>query len=331
MRRLVGVSGSPNGADETTRRVLANLTGAQSRAAQRVYVGEDAMTVNRRTFLALAAAAASRPLALLRAESIARIGVQLYTVRTLMEKDIDSTIAAIASMGYKEVEFAGYYDRTPAQWRDLLSRHGLTAPSMHVDFASLTPEKFSAVLETAGTIGHQFIVNPWLDDTMRKDPDIWKKAAEAYNRAGEMSRKAGIQFAYHNHNFEFVAGAGGKLPYDYLLDTCDPNLVKMEMDLCWIASTGKDPLEYFAKYPGRFPMVHVKGLARIPVTGAETPIDKVLPDVVDVGVGDRIDWKRIFAQAKLAGIQHYFVEHDIPKAPLQSLQNSFATLKAMTF
>ena len=105
----------------------------------------------------------------------------------------------------------------------------------------------------------------------------------------------------------------------------------MEMDLCWITAAGHDPLEYFRKYPGRFPMVHVKGLARIPATGAATPINDVLPDVVDVGRGDVIDWKRLFAQSSQAGIKHYFVEHDIPKAPFASLKNSYDYLKALQF
>jgi sugar phosphate isomerase/epimerase len=287
------------------------------------------MIVNRRSFLG-ALGAGSVSLVKLRAASIARVGVQLYTVRTEMEKDFDATIAKVAALGYKEVEFAGYFNRTPEQVRDVLKKNGLTAPSTHIDYASLAPDKFPAIIDASRTMGHTFIVNPWIDETMRKDPDVWKKMADTYDRAGEMTRKAGIQFAYHNHNFEFVP-ANGKLPYDYLLETCDRNLVKMEMDLCWIVSAGRDPLDYFRKYPGRFPMVHVKGLAKIPVGGAATPIDKVLPDVVDVGHRDAIDWKRIFAQSRLAGIEHYFVEHDIPKVPFESLQNSFDYLSRLQF
>jgi sugar phosphate isomerase/epimerase len=101
-------------------------------------------------------------------------------------------------------------------------------------------------------------VNPWIDESIRSQPGAWKRIAETFNRAGEASSKAGIQFAYHNHNFEF-APVNGKMPYDVLLEECDPALVKMELDLCWISAAGKDPVEYFKRYPGRFPMVHVKG------------------------------------------------------------------------
>jgi sugar phosphate isomerase/epimerase len=150
-----------------------------------------------------------------------------------------------------------------------------------------------------------------------------------------VSKKAGIQFAYHNHNFEFspLPDAGGKLPYDFLLESCDPALVKMELDLCWIAAAGKDPLDYFRRYPGRFPLVHVKGLRKVPDTTGEAavPIEKILPTLTDVGHDDVIDWKRIFAQSGTAGIKHYFVEHDVPKDPFESLKASHDFLSRLQF
>jgi sugar phosphate isomerase/epimerase len=285
--------------------------------------------IDRRTFVAGMSAAVFAASRTLSAASIGKIGVQLYTVRDMLAKDFDGTLAKVAAVGYKEVEFAGYFDHTPQQVRDALKKHGLAAPAAHIDYASLG-EKFPSVIEAAKTIGHTFLVNPWIDETMRKDPDVYKKMAETYNRAGEMSKKAGIQFVYHNHNFEFVP-ADGKLPYDFLLSACDPKLVKMELDLCWITSTGKDPVDYFKKYPGRFPLVHVKGLRKVPAAGAAAPIKEVLADVTDVGKDDAIDWKRIFAHSKEAGIQHYFVEHDVPKDPIETLKNSYDYLKKLTF
>jgi len=290
------------------------------------------MTLDRRTFLGLLGAA---PLAMRRGlpASISRLGVQLYTVRTEMEKDFDGTLGRVAAIGFKEVEFAGYFNQTPAQVRDALKRHGLAAPSSHIDYASLTGDAWSRVIESAKTIGHTFLVNAWVDESIRNQPDAWKRIAETYNHAAEATRKAGIQFAYHNHNFEFAPreDLGGKLPYDFLLESCDPKLVKMEMDLCWISSTGKDPLDYFRRYPGRFPMVHVKGLKKVPDAGAAAPIDRVLPDITDVGHEDVVDWKRIFAHAREAGIQHYFVEHDVPKQPFDSLKASHDYLAQLQF
>jgi sugar phosphate isomerase/epimerase len=284
------------------------------------------MRLDRRTFMTTMGAAL---LAMRRAiaASIPRVGMQLYTVRTELEKDFDATLAKVAAIGYKEVEFAGYYNHTPKEVRDTLKRHALAAPSAHVDYGSLTGDKWAKAIENAHTIGHTYLVNAWVDESIRKEPDAWKQIAETYNQAAAVSKKAGIQFAYHNHNFEFAPrkDAGGKLPYDILLESCDPALVKMELDLCWISAAGKDPLEYFRRYPGRFPIVHVKGLKKVPASTGDdpVPIDRVLPDITEVGHDDVIDWKRIFAQSRAAGIRHYFVEHDVPKDPFASLKASY--------
>ncbi len=119
-----------------------------------------------------------------------------------------------------------------------------------------------------------------------------------------------------------------------ILKTCDPKLVKIELDLCWTAAAGQDPVKWFEQYPGRFPMVHVKGLTKMPPDAAKwtvaPPIAGLLPDVTDVGPGP-IDWARIFAHAQTAGIKHYFVEHDQPKAPFDSLAASAKYLQGLRF
>jgi sugar phosphate isomerase/epimerase len=263
------------------------------------------------------------------AESIPRVGMQLYTVRNELEKDFDGTLAKIAAIGYKEVEFAGYLNRSPIQVRDALRKHRLSAPAAHVDYTTLTT-KLSAAIDAAGVIGHHYLVNPWIDESIRKQPDAWKRIAEAFNKAGEQCSRAGVQFAYHNHHFEFDP-VDGRLPYDILLEQCNDRLVKMELDLFWIAAAGKDPLEYFAKYPDRFHLVHVKGLSKTSPPGAAAPIASILPTITDVGRSDVIDWKRIFARSTQAGIRHYFVEHDVPKDPFASLKASYDYLAKLQF
>jgi len=262
---------------------------------------------------------------------IEKIGLQLYTVRDLMKQDFDGTLAKVAATGYKEVEFAGYFDHSPKDVRAAVDRHGLTAPSAHIDYKSLSDDKFPAVIEAAKVVGHEYLVNPWIEEEIRKQPDAWKHAAETFNRAGEASKKAGIQFAYHNHWFEFLP-VNGKLPYDILLTECDPNLVKMELDLCWITVGGQDPLKYFDRYPGRFPLVHVKDVKRIPpvTAGGAQDFGSSMKDMTEVGSGI-IDWKKIFAQSDKAGIKHYFVEHDNPKKPLESIKTSYDYLARLRF
>jgi sugar phosphate isomerase/epimerase len=288
--------------------------------------------MNRRTFLETAATVTAATL-LNRTMSWAadenrtdKIGVQLYTVRGKMKKDFDGTLAKVASIGYKEVEFAGYFEHTPQQVRAALDKNGLTSPACHVDYKVLAPDKWPAEIESAKIIGQSYIVNPWIPKKLRKTNDDWKRAADTFNRAGEASKQAGIQFAYHNHWFEFLS-ANGKRPYDMLLEMCDPNLVKMEMDLCWITVGGGDPLGYFDRYPGRFPLVHVKDMKKLPKvsTSGKQNFGSSLKDMTEVGSGV-IDWKRIFAQSDKAGIKHYIVEHDHPKDPFQSVQISYEYL-----
>jgi sugar phosphate isomerase/epimerase len=258
---------------------------------------------------------------------IDKLGVQLYSVRDLMKADFEGTLAKVAAIGYKEVEFAGYFDHSPKDVRAILDRLGLTSPAPHVAYDTLG-DKWPAQIESAKIIGQSYIVCPWIPEDLRKDPDIWKKAAEIFNRAGEASQKAGIQFAYHNHWFEFLP-VNGKLPYDFLLEACDPKLVKMELDLCWITVAGGDPVKYFDRYPGRFPLVHVKDVKTLPkiTTGGPQNFGDTV-DLTEVGSG-LIDWKRIFAQSEKAGIKHYIVEHDRPANPFDSIKTSYEYLRQL--
>jgi sugar phosphate isomerase/epimerase len=289
--------------------------------------------MNRRTFLETATTVTAATLLTSRLSwaagnhKINKVGVQLYSVRDLMQADFDGTIAKVAQIGYKEVEFAGYFGRTAQQVRAVCDKNGLAAISTHVQYDELD-DKFPTVVETSKAIGLEYIVCPWIPEELRKSPDIWKQAAAKFNHCGELSKKAGMQFAYHNHWFEFLP-VDGKLPYDQLLKECDPNLVKMEMDLCWITAAGGDPVKYFNLYPGRFPLVHVKDLKTLPkITsgGAQNYGDTV--DLTEVGSGI-IDWKRIFAQSDKAGIKHYIVEHDHPKQPFDSIAKSYDYLNKL--
>lgn len=252
------------------------------------------------------------------ADKLERIGVQLYTVRDLMKQNVEDTLRKVADIGYKEVEFAGYFDRKPAALRATLDQLGLTSPASHIGFDSIDPAKIGATLEDANTIGNKYIIVAYLLDTQRKTLDQYKRIAEQFNRAGEAAKARGLQFAYHNHDFEFVR-LEDKVPYDVLLESTDPSLVKMEMDLYWITMAGGDWRAYFDRWPGRFPLVHVKDSAGPPQHEQR-----------DVG-GGSIPFATIFAERKKGGIEHYFVEHDNPKDPLASISASYNYLKQLTF
>lgn len=296
--------------------------------------------MNRRTFIETSLATgvlASLPSTTFAAtHQIAKVGVQLYTVRSNMKTDFAGTIAEVASIGYKEVEFAGYFDHSPKEVRALLDKNDLTAPSCHVGY-DVVEKRWPETIEAAHTVGHTFIVCPWIDETQRKTADGWKHVIDVFNKAGEASKKAGIQFAYHNHWWEFGpdAALGGKLPYDYLLASTDANLVKMEMDLGWISVAGQDPVAYFTGNPGRFPLVHVKDFKTLPhlaLSEIATYNPRKLEEEAMTAPGSGIiDWKRIFAHSDQAGIQHYFLEHDSPKDPFATLAEAYKYLSALRF
>jgi len=295
--------------------------------------------MNRRTFLESSVAAAvfiSLPArALAATHKIEKVGTQLYTARGSMKTDFAGTITKVAAIGYKELEFAGYFNHSPQEIRLILEKNAITAPSCHVDYA-MVQNHWPETLDAARTIGHRYVVCPSIDDTQRKQPDGYKQAAELFNKAGEASKKAGIQFAYHNHTAEFRPdpNLGGKLPYDFLLDSTDANFLKMEMDLCWATVAGRDPVTYFHRYPGPFPLVHVKDVSKLPHVAPDQigslNLQLVEADMVPAGKGV-IDWKRIFASAETAGIQHYFYENDAPKEPFSDLTVSYAYLSTLQF
>ncbi|HEU4829783.1 MAG TPA: sugar phosphate isomerase/epimerase [Gemmatimonadales bacterium] len=241
------------------------------------------------------------------------IGVQLYTLRTLLAKDFEGTLAALARIGYREVEFAGLYDRAPADIRGILDREGLMAPAGHYPLEALRDDP-NRTLDTAAELGHRYVVVAWLAEADRSSPEALRRTAELFNRIGGAAAARDLRFAYHNHDFEF-APVGGEVPYDVLLAGTDPGMVWYEMDLFWITKGGKDPLDYFARHPGRFPLVHVKDMA----AGQK---------MVDVGAGS-IDWPRILGRREQAGIEHYFVEHDEPADPMASVAASYRYLSGI--
>lgn len=248
-------------------------------------------------------------------DRISKIGLQLYTVRDLMKGDFDGTIAQVARIGYREVEFAGYFGRTAPQVRRVLDANGLVSPSTHVAIEDLEKDP-NAIFDFARTVGHEWVVVAWLDEDRRNTVAGLERVADEFNEIGRKAKAAGLRFAYHNHNPEFTP-VEGRLPYDIFLGRTDPALVQFEMDLYWIVNGGGDPLRYFARYPGRFPMVHVKDMTK----------DRKM---VDVGRGS-IDWKAIFAHAKEAGIEHWFVEHDDPPSPMADIRVSYEYLRALRF
>src|SRR3954451_14418635 len=160
------------------------------------------------------------------AKKLNAVGLQLYTVRDEMKKDVAATLAHVAKIGYKEVELAGLFDKSPAEFRAMLDQNGLRAPSAHMAIT----DDWAKSLETAKTLGCEYITVPWIDEKQRQSIDDYKKIAEGFNKAAEQAKAAGLRFAYHNHDFE-LKRTGGQLPLDVLYANTDPSLVSFEMDI----------------------------------------------------------------------------------------------------
>lgn len=250
------------------------------------------------------------------AKTLGRIGIQLYTVRKPAAADLGRVLEQIAKIGYKEVEFAGTYNHTADEARDMLKHNGLVAPSAHIAIEAIlsAPDKTFA---DAHTLGLQWITVPSLPRGKHVTVDDWKGVAAQFNDAAMKAKAAGFRFAFHNHN-DIVKETGDVLPVDILMKETDPSLVSYEMDLYWAVSGGADPIALLERYPGRFRMFHVKD-------GVAPYTDQTQ---TDVGKGS-IDFKPIFARA--SGIEHYFVESDSAADPIVFAANSYQYLKNLNF
>lgn len=266
--------------------------------------------INRRTFL-INAGLAGAGVALLPKLSLAAgnrvAGIQLYTLRDELPKDVRGVIAKVAKAGYKEVEVFGYNKQNgfwglqPAEFKKLLDQHGLKSPSGHYGMDKLMSEakldEVDDAIAAGKILGHQYITMPYIDAKFRKTGADLKNVAVKLNMAAKRVKAAGLKMAYHNHDFEFMPIDGTTL-YEVLLKETNPALVSFEMDLYWVVRAGQDPVKWFEKYPGRFAMVHVKDMDKQ---------DRKLN--TEVGKGD-VNFKRIFAKSKMAGIKHYIVEQE---------------------
>ena len=265
-----------------------------------------------------------------------KIGLQLYTVRDDLKKDLDGTLRAVAAIGYREVETAP--DETPAKTlAAALSANGLSTPSGHCATFHVA-EQPDTMIERTKTLGQKFLICAWpqgLDanlhcdrsrDSHKLTMDDFRRHAELFNRFGEQCRKAGIQFGYHNHNFEFRE-QGGVIPYDDLLQRTDAKLVKLEVDCYWVSRAGKDPVDFLRKYGDRIQLLHIKDMKPVsaPAFDTETGGDAF----TEVGTGT-IGWRRIFDEAGKTGVRYAFIEQDkCARPPVESARMSYENLQKL--
>ncbi len=267
------------------------------------------------------------------------VGLQLYTLSNVIDEDLQGTLKKVAAIGYKEIETAfsrkgGYYGVKPQELAAMVKDLGMSWKAHHAGGApfkmrpgmkppvdangkpiSFPPmrnlrENMQELIDDAAAGGIEYLV---CSSTPIETLDEIKQSIDTLNKSSEAAKKAGLIMAYHNHDREFKS-VDGKLPYDMLLSETNPDTLKMELDICWVTKAGVDPVELFKKNPGRFHLWHAKD------------IDKAKEKPQPVGTGI-VDFKTIFANAELAGMKHFFVEHDQPADPFASITTSYNNLQ----
>jgi len=267
----------------------------------------------------------------------------LYAVKDELQADPAGTLRAIREIGFGEVETAGFAGRSAQQFRRLLDDAGLACPSAHLQFE---PDNLGPAFEQAHALGAHHATSGSLRPLVlaahaepQQSPaaprgmslDEAKRTAALANHIGEQARRAGLQYAYHNHDFEFADQGGGAIGYDLLLQDTDPALVQFEIDCGWMVVGGRDPRDYFRRYPHRFPMIHVKDF--LP-TAPESRSASTLPAHPGAELGHgMIDYGPIFAAAGKAGLKHYFAEQEGPftrMSQLEAARQAYAYLRRLS-
>ncbi|HZB87092.1 MAG TPA: TIM barrel protein [Terracidiphilus sp.] len=287
--------------------------------------------ISRREFVRLGtgafAAAATATLGARQAEGAqlhAPIGLQLYSVRNLLPKDFDGTLRALHSAGYREVEAAGYYDKSAADFRHAMDAAGLRCISTHHDLQEWK-QQGDQLIEYGHTLGLDYMICSSADGVHRHPAakgeltlDDWRYVTDEWNRLGAKVKAAGMTFGIHNHIPEF-ANYGGTIVYDELLRLTDPKLVVFEMDCGWVTAAGHNPVDYLSKTPERFPLLHVKDMER-------RPDGKFHSVVMGTGV---VDYHAILRAA--TGMKHYFIEQEEFKGdPMTELRADAAYMRSFT-
>lgn len=225
-----------------------------------------------------------------------KTGIQLYTLRDVIGSDLPGTLKAISKIGYNSIEaygFDGSFYKYPAkEFRKICNDLGMDVTSTHTGISAANASEYT---DKAAEAGLEFLILPSFNGRPEKTLDDFKKVAHEMNQIGEITKKAGINFGYHNHDFEFQT-MEGKLPFNTLLTETDPALVSFEMDIFWVVKGGQDPVQYFKNHPGRFQTWHIKDMGND-------------GDSCIVGNG-KINFKDLLKHSKKAGLKRFFVEQE---------------------
>jgi sugar phosphate isomerase/epimerase len=245
------------------------------------------------------------------------IGVQLYTLRNEMEADVEATLRKVAELGYEGVEFAGYFGWDADKLKQLLDDLDLKAIGSHVSLNNLRSNLLGEIAYLQ-TLGGNYLICPYVAEENRKSTQDWIGLFGELGKFGAEVNKHGLQLLYHNHDFEFHSQVDGAFVFDAMYASVKPELLKVEMDVCWVQFAGHDPLAYISKYAGRLPLLHLKDFTK----DAEHKLV-----TLELGLGD-VPLNEVITAAEKAGVEWLIVEQDhCQKPPLVSIENSLQWVK----
>jgi sugar phosphate isomerase/epimerase len=232
--------------------------------------------------------------------TLKEFGLQLYTLRDVLPKDPKGILKQVADMGYKQIEsYEGsqgmFWGMNNKEFKKYLDDLGLKIVSSHCD----TEKDFERKANEAADIGMKYLLSPYLGP--QKTLDTFKKFADKFNQYGEICKKAGLKFAYHNHDYSFKL-VEGKFPQDVMMQNSDPALVDFEMDIYWVVTAGEDPVKWFEKYPNRFRLSHIKDRKK------NAPLSEGDASCI-LGEG-QIDFTKILKAGEKNGLKYYIVEQE---------------------
>jgi sugar phosphate isomerase/epimerase len=279
--------------------------------------------IPRRTFLAAACALATGGA---KPKTSLPMGLEIYSLRGEAQKDLPSTLALIRKLGFTEVEGGDFYGRNAAEFRKLLDSNGLKLTSMMAAYDRLSKDA-GAVAGEAHTLGAEYVVCSTVPHKKKLTAEDCGRAIESLNGFGESLAKAGLHCCYHTHGVEFGESPDGTL-FDTLVKGTNPKFVNFEMDIFWIVFAYQDPVKLLHKYPGRFPLMHVKDIRKGTALGG-SPGDVLEEASVPLGEG-LVDIPATLRAARETGVRHYYIEDEAVDAALQ-LPKSLRYLESLRF
>jgi sugar phosphate isomerase/epimerase len=254
------------------------------------------------------------------------LGLQLYSLRDEFKKDVPATLAKVHDFGFRTVELAGTYGKSPDEFTALLAKHELKAVAGHFGFERFRDDP-EGVAKEAKALGLEWAGTAWVPHKGEVTEDWARETAKVFNRAGEVLAKQGIKFYYHNHGYEFVTNQMGTV-FDLLVKETTPGLVYFEMDVMWVVFPGQDPTKLMEKHAGRWALMHIKDLKKGVPTGSLSGGTDTRNDVV-VGTG-QTDWASLLRASQKAGVKHYFIEDESPTV-LDQIPQSLKYLESLKF